>query len=236
MMLGLTNPSRQRGFSHPGWARVDMAEGRSHPHSEERSQDLLRQWLSPDQAEQYDRCQLFEVVGSDTGTRYRICLGTTMNVEELAANGRVAQRWCFAPDGASATGDVMLAQKIALETFELDALAIANHDTQRGDRRLFLRIDELGLLVVAFACLATLSGHLFGLHLIFESSSNAAYVRPDGITEPFLDSCIALERFESRRRHAKNDTCCSICSRCAEPFAANRCPDLPPFEAQPRRS
>ena len=156
-MLGLTNPSRQRGFSHPGWARVDMAEGRSHPHSEERSQDLLRQWLSPDQAEQYDRCQLFEVVGSDTGTRYRIRLGTTMNVEELAANGRTARRWCFAPEGAPAVGDVMLAQKIALETFELDALAVANHDTPRGDPgQLFLRIDKLTSLVVAFACLATL--------------------------------------------------------------------------------
>jgi hypothetical protein len=37
-------------------------------------------------------------------------------------------------DGAShfATGDVMLAQKIALETFELDALAIANHDGRQG--------------------------------------------------------------------------------------------------------
>jgi hypothetical protein len=79
-----------------------MAEERSHLHSEERSQDLLRQWLSPDQAEQYDRCQLFEVVGSDTATRYRIRLGTSMNVEELAANGRIARRWCFAPDGASA--------------------------------------------------------------------------------------------------------------------------------------
>ena len=38
----------------------------------------------PDQTEQYDKFQLFEVVGSDTGTRYRIRLGTTMNVEELA--------------------------------------------------------------------------------------------------------------------------------------------------------
>jgi hypothetical protein len=51
---------------------------------------------------------------------------------------------------------VMLAQKIALETFELDALAIAN-DTPRGDpSRLFLRLDKLCLLVVAFACFATL--------------------------------------------------------------------------------
>ena len=134
-----------------------MAEERSHLHSEERSQGLLRQWLSPDQAEQYDKFQLFEVVGSDTGTRYRIRLGTTMNVEEIAANGRIARRWCFAPEGAPAAGDVMLAQKIALETFELDALAVANHDTPRGDPgRLFLRIDKLALLVVAFACLATL--------------------------------------------------------------------------------
>ena len=134
-----------------------MGEERSHLHSEERSQDLLRQWLSPDQAEQYDRCQRFEVVGSDTGTRYRISRGTIMNIEEFAAEGYVTRRWCFAPEGTLATGDVMLAQKIALETFELDALAIANHDTPRGDRgRLFLRLDELGLLVAAFACVATL--------------------------------------------------------------------------------
>jgi len=134
-----------------------MGEERSHLHSEERSQDLLRQWLSPDQAEQYGKYQRFEVVGSDTGTRYRISRGTIMNIEELAANGYVTRRWCFAPEGTLATGDVMLAQKIALETFELDALAIANHDTQRGDTsRLFLRKDELGLLVAAFACVATL--------------------------------------------------------------------------------
>ena len=159
-MFGLATPSRQRGFSQPGWARVDMEEHcRSHLHSEERSQDLLRQWLSPDQAEQYHKDQRFEVVGSDTGARYRILRGTTMNIVELAANGRVKRRWCFAPEGALAIGDVMLAQKIALETFELDALAIANHDGPRGagfPRRSFLHIDELGLLVVAFACVATL--------------------------------------------------------------------------------
>jgi hypothetical protein len=96
---------------------------RSHLRSEERSQYLLRQWLSPDQAEQYDLYQRFDVVGSDTGTRYRIRRGTTMNIEELAADGYVARRWCVAPEGAFAAGDVMLAQKIALETFELDALA-----------------------------------------------------------------------------------------------------------------
>jgi len=107
-------------------------------------------------------------VGSDTATRYRIRLGTIMNVEELAANGRIARRWCLAPEGAPAAGDVVLAQKIALEKFELDALAIANHDTPRGDPgRLFLRIDKLALLVVAFACVATLVWSLIRFASLF---------------------------------------------------------------------
>jgi hypothetical protein len=165
MMLGLTTLSRQRGVLQPGWARVDREEHcRSHLQSGERSQDLLRQWLSPDQAEQYDKYQRFEVVGSDTATRYRILRGTMMNIVELAANGRVTRRWCFAPEGSLATGDVMLAQKIALETFELNALAIANHDGPQGvgfPSRSFLHIDELGWLVLAFACFVTLVWSFF---------------------------------------------------------------------------
>ena len=143
---------------------------RSHLRSEERSQYLLRQWLSPDQAEQYDKYQRFDVVGSDTGTRYRIRRGTTMNIEELASEGYVTRRWCFAPEGAFAAGDVMLAQKIALETFELDALAIANHDDQRGagfPRRSFLHMDELGWLVLAFAFFATLVWSFFQFVFLF---------------------------------------------------------------------
>jgi hypothetical protein len=137
---------------------------RSHLRTEERSQHLLRQWLSPAQAEQYDKYQRFDVVGSDTGTRYRIRRGTTMNIEELAAEGHVTRRWCFAPEGAFAAGDVMLAQKIALETFEMGALAIANHDGSRDagfPRRSFLHIDELGWLVLAFAFFVTLVWSFF---------------------------------------------------------------------------
>jgi hypothetical protein len=128
----------------------------------------LPHWLSPDQAEQYDLNQHFEVVGSDTGTRYRIRRGISMNIEELTADGYVTRRWCFAPEGAFATGEVMLAQKIALETFELDALAIANHHGPRGTgfpRRSFLHIDELGLMVLEFACSVTVVW-LF-LHIVF---------------------------------------------------------------------
>jgi hypothetical protein len=34
--------------------------------------------------------------------------------------------WCFVPEGGLVAGDVMLAQKIALETNERAALAVAN--------------------------------------------------------------------------------------------------------------
>jgi len=163
-MLGLATLSRQRGSSQPGWARVLDDYCPSPLESEERGQDLLRQWLSPEQAEQYDKYQRFEVVGCDTGTRYRILRGKIMNIVELAADGRVTRRWCFAPEGALAIGDVMLAQKIALETFERAALAIANHDGRQGvgfPNRSFLYIDELGWVVLAFAGFATLVWSFF---------------------------------------------------------------------------
>jgi hypothetical protein len=164
MMFGLATLPRRLCVSQRGGASVSSENCRSDLRSEARSQVLLRRWLTPDQAEQYDRYQLFEVVGSHTGTRYRICHGTTMNIEELAAEGCVTRRWCFAPEGALAIGDVMLAQKVALETFELDALAIANHDGPLAaafPRGSILHLDELGRLVLALACFATLVWSLF---------------------------------------------------------------------------
>jgi hypothetical protein len=47
-------------------------------------------------------------------------------------DGHPVQQWCFAPEGSLAVGDVLLAQKIALETMEAKALAIANGQTFRG--------------------------------------------------------------------------------------------------------
>jgi hypothetical protein len=93
--------------------------------AEERSQHLLRSWLSPEQRAQYDIWRHFLVVGSDTGKSYRILRGRVFNVQELDAAGKEDCTWCFAPDGL-ATGDVNLAQKIALENFETTALGIAN--------------------------------------------------------------------------------------------------------------
>jgi hypothetical protein len=49
-----------------------------------------------------------------------------MNIEELDERGSRVAVWCFLPEGRLALGDIMLAQKIALETNERAALAVAN--------------------------------------------------------------------------------------------------------------
>jgi hypothetical protein len=91
-----------------------------------RAKRLLREWLSAHQNEQLDRLGYFEVVGSMTGTRYRIARGITANILELNDHGEPIRGLCFAPAGGLEEGDVMLAQKIALETCEAHACAVAN--------------------------------------------------------------------------------------------------------------
>jgi hypothetical protein len=94
--------------------------------------DLLRSWLSPEQAELWDSGKhYFYVTGCDTGICYRIRRGMTMNIDELDSHGKVVAHWCFGPQGALVTGDVILAQKIALETMELEALSKANKQLYR---------------------------------------------------------------------------------------------------------
>jgi hypothetical protein len=92
-----------------------------------RAETLLKEWLSPEQRGCYERFRYFDVVGSDTGTRYRIHHGTQTNIEELSHTGHHVCKWCFVPEGDLVAGDVMLAQKIALETNERGALSVAHH-------------------------------------------------------------------------------------------------------------
>jgi hypothetical protein len=98
---------------------------------------LLKQWLSPEQLACYERFAYFDVIGSHSGSVFRIRHGTQANIEELNNAGEAVCRWCFVPVGYLAAGDVMLAQKVALETNEPDALSIANrlmgpHTCPRG--------------------------------------------------------------------------------------------------------
>ena len=106
--------------------RQSLAENKS----EARGLRLLRHWLSPSQRAQFDDLGYFEVVGCDSGRRYRIYCGSAMNVYEMDHAGCLNVGRCFMPVGNLVAGDVMLAQKIAfpdrlLETNECGALAVA---------------------------------------------------------------------------------------------------------------
>jgi hypothetical protein len=99
--------------------------------SESRGLRLLREWLSPAQLAQFNAHGYFDVVGCDSGNRYRIHYGSSMNVEELDDFGRPRICYCFVTHMPLAPGDVVLAQKIALETGERAALAVANKFTPK---------------------------------------------------------------------------------------------------------
>jgi hypothetical protein len=86
---------------------------------------LLKNWLSPAQLQSYETDGYFDVIGSDSGTIYRIHHGIQANVEQLDIFGQTVCAWCFVPEGNLVPGDVMLAQKIALETDERAAIDVA---------------------------------------------------------------------------------------------------------------
>jgi hypothetical protein len=95
--------------------------------AEERGIQLLKRNLSSAQLKEYESRRYFHVIGSTTGRRYRIRHGCLRNVDLIDQDGRPSRTLCFMPEGELAIGDVMLAQKFALELFESEALMIANH-------------------------------------------------------------------------------------------------------------
>jgi hypothetical protein len=101
--------------------------------AESRSQRLLVDNLSDTQRAQFLGRGSFEVIGGDTGKRYRIKHDRQMNVEELDRNGRRTKLLCFTPKGGVPLGDMMLAQKIALELFESETLSVANRSAMWED-------------------------------------------------------------------------------------------------------
>jgi hypothetical protein len=124
VLLGLLMPIMLADY------RVNR-RSRARQQAEERGVALLRSWLTPEQDRQWAAHGYFEVVGCDSGTRYRVTHATVMNIHQLNPKGRSVAQWCFAPEGDLVIGDVLLAQKIALETMERKALTVANRN--RGD-------------------------------------------------------------------------------------------------------
>ena len=93
--------------------------------AEQKALTLLKEWLSPAQLARFESYGHFEVIGSRTGKRYRIRYHRVVNIDELDERGAQVATWCFGPAGSLPRGDIMLAQKIALENDEDAALAIA---------------------------------------------------------------------------------------------------------------
>jgi hypothetical protein len=111
------------GLTEGRWRYPDCA-GRGR--AEEKARALLKEWLSPAQLAQYESDGYFQVTGSHSGKRYRVRRDRLMNVDELDGCGTRVAVWCFGPEGYLPVGDVMLTQKIALETDEQAAFVIAN--------------------------------------------------------------------------------------------------------------
>jgi hypothetical protein len=104
--------------------------------ADQQAERLLFASLSPEQRTQYVSSGNFEVIGCHTGRRYRILRSFQMNVEELDLAGRRAALLCFVPETPVPVGDVMLAQKFALELYEIEALNVANrYPASSGVRR-----------------------------------------------------------------------------------------------------
>ena len=98
---------------------------------DQKADALLKEWLSPEQRATLESYGHFEVRGSHTGKCYRIRRGRNMNIDEVSKKGDLGPVWCFGPVGHLPLGDVMLAQKLALETDEQATLAVANRSRRR---------------------------------------------------------------------------------------------------------
>jgi hypothetical protein len=107
------------------WLAMATSRFRSRRNANKRAAELLREALNPDQRAQYDRKGDFDVIGGQSGKRYRIKNGSQMNVDELSAAGTRVRVLCFVPQGGLPMGDIHLAQKLALELMEDETLKVA---------------------------------------------------------------------------------------------------------------
>lgn len=118
------DPHTQRSAHFDALVRAERVR-REELAADERATALLLENLTEEQRRQYTAYRHFDVIGGESGGRYRISHRTAQNIEQLDAFGRRLCIWCVHPVGV-ATADVLLAQKTALELFEADAIRVAN--------------------------------------------------------------------------------------------------------------
>jgi hypothetical protein len=63
--------------------------------AELRGISLLKGWLSPEQLTQYESYRYFDVIGRQSGKRYRIRYGAGMNIYEIDPRGRMLAGLCL---------------------------------------------------------------------------------------------------------------------------------------------
>ena len=107
------------------WRTVSLVSIADWSVANRRGLKLLKANLTSTQLNDFMTYRRFDVVGGESGRVYRLRYAGTMNVKELDRNGRCVRRLCFYPEGL-VPGDIVLAQKVALEAFETETLAIAN--------------------------------------------------------------------------------------------------------------
>jgi hypothetical protein len=113
-------------FRQLWWRIISRLSYADNTQASRRGLELLKANLTPDQLHDFLTYRRFDVVGGITGRKYRIRTGGVMNVKELRPDGSCVRRLCFCPEGELVDGDILLAQKLALEAFETETLAVAN--------------------------------------------------------------------------------------------------------------
>lgn len=106
---------RRRGDASAMRARV----------AERRAKALLMECLTPEQREDYERLQRFELI-LPSGNRYRLRRGLAGNIDRLDENGRVLERLCVHVPHGYPHSDNVLTQKLALELDEENVRRLAN--------------------------------------------------------------------------------------------------------------
>ncbi len=108
--------------------RVKEAKAREEKRkaAEKKALDLLLDHLDEGQKAIFNKEGSLVVFGGKSGKRYRINKGWSGNVESLGEDGKVFERWCFHFQDRLPEYDLMLAQKLMLESNEDAAAGIAN--------------------------------------------------------------------------------------------------------------
>jgi hypothetical protein len=93
-----------------------------------RAKELLLEHLNEVQRNQFKQAGCFLVVGSSSKRTYKIVQRQSFNIIDVVTE----EKYCFAPSGDLEIFDIMLAQKIVLETDEEAAMKVANRANADG--------------------------------------------------------------------------------------------------------